>query len=228
MANIGLDAPPSKLGITNANTWHIPVDNLGDHYPSLDYFFAHPDQCSSLETPAFITFPSVKDCKGHGKDASTTSCQILLMANYEWFERFKAEEKEDGQADKRAEGYAALKKMWADKAVELLLRYYPLCSGHVDLVDISTPLSIEQFLSAYRGGAVGIDVTPERFCNSEVRERLDVVTPIRGLYMTGQDVGFLGITLCQVTGVLTAFRVSGLASSIKIVAASVFKGWGLL
>ena len=226
MANIGIDAPPSQLGITNSNTWHIPVDKFGDHYPSLDNFFSNPDQCSSLETPAFITFPSVKDCKGHGKDASTTSCQILLMANYEWFERFKADI--DGETDKRAEGYAALKKKWADKAVELLLRYYPLCSGHVDLVDISTPLSIEQFLSAHRGGAVGIDVTPERFCNSEVRDRLDVVTPIGGLFLSGQDVGMLGVTLCQLTGVLTAFRVSGLASSIKIVAASVFKGWGLL
>jgi hypothetical protein len=81
-------------------------------------------------------------------------------------------------------------------------------------------------LGAHQGGAVGLDVTPARFCDDAVREQLDVVTPINGLFMTGQDVGFLGVTLCQLTGVLSAFRIAGFSSSLKIVLHSTFRGWG--
>ena len=217
MVNIGLDASAFALGISNTNTWHIPCDSEGDHFPCLNKYFADPLSCSALETPAFITFPSVKDTQ-LGQAAPTTSCQFLFMAEYAWFESLK---------DRQAPEYAEVKKQWADKAVALLLRYFPLAEGHVDLVDVSTPLSIEEWLGAHRGAAVGIDVTPERFCDPEVRELLDVVTPVKGLYMTGQDVGFLGVTLCQLTGVLTAFRVAGFAASVKIVTASVLRGWGL-
>jgi hypothetical protein len=48
------------------------------------------------------------------------------------------------------------------------------------------------------GGAVGIDVTPQRFVDPLIRERLDPVTDIPGLYMTGQDTVLCGVTLCQV------------------------------
>lgn len=49
------------------------------------------------------------------------------------------------------------------------------------------------------GSAVGIDVTPDRFAASAVRDALDpVVTEIEGLYLTGQDTLLCGVTLAQV------------------------------
>jgi len=221
MANIGLDAPPDDLGITNANTWNIPCNSSGDHFPCLEKYFADPDQCSAIETPAFITFPSVK---AGAKGSKVTSCQILFMAEYSWFARFRGSGESKGRAV--PEEYERVKGVWADKAQSLLLKYFPRCEGHIALCNISTPLSIEQYLGAHQGGAVGIDVTPARFCDAKVREQLDVVTPIEGLYMTGQDVGFLGVTLCQLTGVLSAFRIAGFSSSLKIVLHSTFRGWG--
>ena len=65
-------------------------------------------------------------------------------------------------------------------------------------MDISTPSSIEQWLQADRGAAVGIDVIPSRFVDPVIRHRLDCVTDIHGLYMTGQDCVLCGVTLCQV------------------------------
>jgi hypothetical protein len=41
-------------------------------------------------------------------------------------------------------------------------------------------------------------VTPQRFVDPLIRERLDPVTDIPGLYMTGQDTVLCGVTLCQV------------------------------
>jgi phytoene dehydrogenase-like protein len=67
------------------------------------------------------------------------------------------------------------------------------------VIDISTPLTIEDYLNTPRGGAVGLDVTPKRFVDAELRDLLDPVSsPVKGLYMTGQDTMLGGVTLCQV------------------------------
>jgi hypothetical protein len=87
---------------------------------------------------------------------------------------------------------------------------------------MSSPLSAEDYLNAYKGNdgslilyrvpvrslhvmhslgsAVGIDVTPARFVDPEVRDILDpVVRNIKGLYLTGQDTLICGVTLAQVS-----------------------------
>ena len=86
----------------------------------------------------------------------------------------------------RTDGYDEFKKIWTEKCLKLFLKYFPKAKDHIEYLDLSTPLSIEQWLYAKRGGAVGLDVTPERFCNPEVRRLLDPVTDLPGLYMTGK------------------------------------------
>ena len=76
----------------------------------------------------------------------------------------------------------------------------------------------------YIGAAVGLDVTPERFTDPEIRRRLDCVTDIPGLYLTGQDTSVIGVTLAQLSGVTTAFRMTGFCSAVKIVLAAVLQG----
>ena len=65
----------------------------------------------------------------------------------------------------------------------LLLRFYPQLEGAIELVDVSTPLSIEHYLGAEGGGAVGLDQVPERFTDWSLVERLDARTPVEGLYL---------------------------------------------
>lgn len=89
---------------------------------------------------------------------------------------------------------------------------------------MSTPLSIEQWLHVKRGGAVGLDVTPKRFCDPAVREMLDPVTKCPGLYLTGQDSGICGVTLCQIAGLATAFRMEGFWAAAKILGQSIWLG----
>ncbi len=75
---------------------------------------------------------------------------------------------------------------------------YTKAKDHIELIDLSTPLTIENYLRATNGGAVGLDVTPDRFCNPVLREHLDPISKIPGLAMTGQDTTLCGVTLCQV------------------------------
>lgn len=220
MANIGLKASAKLLGITNTNIWHIPVDENGDCYPPLEEYFQSPLSCGDI--PAFITFPSLKDKSWVESHPEKTTCQMLLMAEYEWFEEYYREGK--GKAS-RAEGYETeLKEKWKQKCLEILYKYYPKCRDYIEVADISTPLSIEQWLYADRGGAVGLDVTPERFTNPNIRDHLDCDSGITNLWMTGQDTVVCGVTLCQLAGVITAFRIGGFFPSLKIVAQSMVKG----
>ena len=85
-------------------------------------------------------------------------------------------------------------------------------------MDGSTPLSIEHYLGAKEGGAVGLDQAPERFADWRIVERLDARTPIKGLWLTGQDTVTCGQPMVQSAGLITAFRVLGLQQSLQYLA----------
>ena len=215
--------PPSvmqEIDATNTNTWHIPTNEDGDAFEPLARFFHEPLVGSAVKNmPVFITFPSLKDQEWSVKHPGKTSCQMLVMAEYSWFESFR------GQTDKdRVAGYEELKKIWVDRCLEVFYVYFPKSRGKVEVADLSTPLTIEHYLRADKGGAVGIDVTPQRFTDPSVRDLLDVKSPIPGLFLTGQDTVLCGVTLCQLAGVITAFRMSGLWSAAKILATSILLG----
>ena len=74
------------------------------------------------------------------------------------------------------------------------------------------------------GGAVGLDVSPQRFCDPFIRRALDPVTDLPGLYLTGQDTAVVGVTLAQITGVITALRIEGIFAAVKILAQSIILG----
>ena len=42
MCNIGVAATPEEIGVTNTNTWHIPIDGEGDAFVPLEKFFSDP------------------------------------------------------------------------------------------------------------------------------------------------------------------------------------------
>jgi hypothetical protein len=54
--------------------------------------------------------------------------------------------------------------------MKIFLRYFPKAKDHIDFVDLSTPLSIESWLTQHKGGAVGLDVTPARFTDPTVSQ----------------------------------------------------------
>ena len=216
MCNIGISLSSEEIGATNTNTWHIPVNDQGDAFGPLNDYFENPLKTQD-QLPAFITFPSIKDQNFNKKFPNKVSCQMLLMAEYDWFDQFKGD-----TTMHRKEGYEELKEEWKKRCLKIFLKYFPKAQGHIEVCDISTPLSIEHYLGAHRGGAVGLDVIPERFISPQARQNLDVVTNIKGLYLTGQDTGIIGVTLAQLSGVTTAFRLSGFLSSSWILFQSIF------
>jgi hypothetical protein len=79
-------------------------------------------------------------------------------------------------------------------------------------------------LKACQGAAVGLDVTPTRFCDPKIQAALDPITTIPGLALTGQDTTICGVTLCQVSGLITAIRLEGYYAALKMVMQSILLG----
>ncbi|MEZ4352442.1 MAG: NAD(P)/FAD-dependent oxidoreductase [Myxococcota bacterium] len=213
MANIGLRGSAEALGLTCANLWYHPTRDDGDMFGAVEDFMRDPRD-PAHDPMIMVTFPSIKDRESAGgqRDPKTT-CQILCMAEYAWFERFA-----DRRTRRRGRDYEALKQAWADRLVALLLRFYPQLEGAIELVDVSTPLSIEHYLGAEGGGAVGLDQVPERFTDWSLVERLDARTPVEGLWLTGQDTITCGQPIVQGAGLVTAFRIAGFWRTIDYIA----------
>jgi phytoene dehydrogenase-like protein len=179
MANIGFrDVDPEALGIHNSNTWHIPVDASGDLFPKMKEYFSNPlgdRESGYLNIPTFITFPSLKDKAWSKAHPGKLSCQMLMMADYCWFEPFQWEINEAVSArdEKRwavaVEKLEQLKEEWKHRARQVFLHYFPQLESHIDLLDVSTPLAIENYLCAYRGlllslPALSLTLSSRRSC----------------------------------------------------------------
>ena len=212
MANIGLRGTAEELGLTCANLWYHPTRANGDMFGAVNDFMADPSN-PEHDPMIMVTFPSIKDRAGAEAHAGKTTCQMLCTVDYRWFEKFAA-----GQSRKRGPEYEALKAEWGERLVGLLLRFYPQFEGRIDLVDISTPLSIQHYLGANEGGAVGLDHTPARFTDWEVMRHLDSRTAIPGLWLTGQDTVTCGQPIAQGAGLITAMRMLGIWRSIHYLA----------
>ena len=95
------------------------------------------------------------------------------------------------------------KRQWADLLQEALIRQVPILEGKIDHAELSTPLSTRHFMNYQQGEMYGLGGTPERFRLRCLTPR----TPIRELYLTGQDVTTLGVTGALFGGVLTASAI---------------------
>lgn len=212
MANIGLRGTAEELGLTCTNLWYHPTREGGDMFGAVDDFMADPMN-PDHDPMLMITFPSIKSRKAGGTHGEKTTCQMLCMAEHSWFEQHAGL-----PTRRRGAEYKALKRAWGERFLEILLRFYPQLEGRIELVDVSTPLSIEHYLGTDKGSAVGLDQSPQRFTDWRVADLLDSRTPIDGLWLTGQDTVTCGQPIVQAAGLICAFRVLGLVESLRYLA----------
>ena len=212
MVNVGMRGSAEELGLTCANLWYHPARADGDMFGAVDDFMADPYN-PEHDPMIMITFPSIKDQEREDRYQGKTTCQILCTADYRWFEEFA-----ESPTRRRGPEYKALKAQWGDRLVKLLLRFYPQLEGHIELVDVATPLSIQHYLGTNEGGAVGLDQSPQRFTDWDVMRHLDSRTAVSGLWLTGQDTVTCGQPIAQGAGLLTALRILGFGGSIRYLA----------
>lgn len=222
MANIGIHNKDQQEALECQNLWPQPGGNGQSIFDGISKYLQDPLKVPPTEIPLMITFPSVKD-RAYDECAEYQTAQILALAKTEWFGPIEADE---GVKDRlptwkqpeRSQDYETLKEQWRARLEEAFLSYYPQLKGKIELFDVSTPLTIEHYLPTGSGSAIGLDVNANdsacRFTSMETMELLDMKTPVKGLWMTGQDTLLVGVPLAQAAGLMTALRIAGPLQSI--------------
>lgn len=189
---IGLDASDLELQLPKYNYW------LYSGYEFDKEIARHLEDPESLPPLAYISFPSAKDPDWPASHPGMSTIQVIGAASYEWVKQW-----EDGRWQKRGADYEAFKERFKNKMLEKLYEVAPQVKGHIVVCEVSTPLSTKHFSNYQAGEIYGLEHTPERFRLNWLR----VHTPIKNLYLTGQDLITVGVGGALFSGVLTASSI---------------------
>jgi len=191
---IGLQGTAAELGLPKTNFWIYQSEH---HDENVANFLKNP----AGDFPVvYISFPSAKDPDYLRRYPKTATIEIVAPTTYEMFAPWK-----DTVWGKRGEDYDALKETISRKLLEQLYQKLPQLRGKVDYYETSTPLSTAWFCRYERGELYGLDHTPERFDQDWLRPK----TPIKGLYLTGQDTLTCGVVGAMIGGLLTTLSIRG-------------------
>jgi len=189
---VGVKESAANLGISGTNLWIHPTP---DHDANTERIKTDPNApFSSL----YISFPSAKDPDFERRHPDRCTVEVVTLIPYNWFERWQ-----ETRLKRRGEEYEALKLELAARLQRELEYRVPALAGKIDYAELSTPLSTRHFMNHRRGETYGLAATPERFRLRCLTPR----TPIRNLYLTGQDVVTLGVAGALLGGVVTASAV---------------------
>lgn len=192
---IGLKHTAEELGLPKTNFWIYPGN---DYDAAVDTFVAD----ENAEFPVvYVSFPSAKDPDYLNRHPGTATIEIVAPAPFEWFEQWQ-----DSTWGKRGETYDAFKAKLGERLMACLYEKLPQVEGKVDYYEVSTPQSTNWFSAYQRGELYGLDHTAARLRQHWLGPR----TPVKGLWMTGQDTLTCGVTGAMMSGVLTVTAMVGM------------------
>ncbi len=188
---VGLKRTATELGLTGTNLW-IYQDT--DHDGNFARFLRDP---KAPFPSVYISFPSAKDPSFQDRFPGRATIEVIVLAPYEWFEPWAATRWKHRGAE-----YEHFKARFAERLLDQLYMHVPQVRGKVDFSELSTPLSTQHVSGHAHGEMYGLSSTPQRF-----RTRLRSQTPVRGLYLTGQDLAMAGVVGALYGGVMAASAV---------------------
>lgn len=195
---IGCKGSAAELKLPKTNLWIYPTPH---HEQNVANFRDNPE----AEFPLlYVSFPSAKDPEWDQHYPGKSTVQVITMAPYEWFERWRG-----STWNQRGADYDAFKDKLAKRMLEKLYEQMPQLWDAVDFYELATPLSTEWFHLYDRGEIYGLEHDAQRFR----QDWLHPVTPVKNLYLTGQDVVTAGVGGAMMGGVLTTAALLGSAQT---------------
>lgn len=191
---IGLKGTAEELNIPKTNLWVYPTP---DHEGNIARFMEDPSQDFPL---LYISFPSAKDPDWPKNYPGKSTVEVLTLGPYSWFEKWS-----DKTWNQRGEDYDTFKESFSRRLLDELFKHMPQLEAALDYYELSTPLSTQWFQLNDQGEIYGLDHDPERFKQSW----LHPVSPLKNLYLTGQDVVTAGVGGALVGGLMTTGAMLG-------------------
>jgi len=191
---VGLSQSDAVLGLQGTNLWVYPSF---DHDRNVEQFERNLDAPLPV---VYLSFPSAKDPDFQRRHAGKSTVEAITMLPYAAFDRWG-----ETRWKKRGDEYGEFKERLQARLFAELERQAPSVVGNIAYTELSTPLTTRHFMNYGHGEIYGIASTPDRFLMRELGAR----TPIRGLYLTGQDAAGLGVVGALMGGVISASAATG-------------------
>ncbi|MEZ4250652.1 MAG: NAD(P)/FAD-dependent oxidoreductase [Polyangiales bacterium] len=177
---LGLREPVTDLGCEGGNVW---IFDDYDHDAAID-------PLDGRLGVAYLSFPSARNPR-----AETHTAEVIVPLPHALVAKWSG-----ARWRRRGADYDALKARLTARILARLEKLAPGFGARVAYHELSTPVTIERFTGHDRGAIYGLPATPARFAMPWLGAR----TPVRGLFLTGADVGLLGIAGAAMGGVLAA------------------------
>jgi len=206
---LGLEGDIAARGATPANEWIYDSWNVDDLWrdPELD------ERAPAL----FISFTSLRDPTHVPGPRQQHICELVAPVAWSVFAQWDRSNSERGmcagtESAARSATYLAFKAMVERRLVAQFRGRFPELASCIRYVETSSPVSLASFTGAEHGAMYGLQTTPQRFLSQSLRPR----TPIRGLYLAGQDVATPGVMGAAMGGMMAAASIEpGLLKLIR-------------
>jgi all-trans-retinol 13,14-reductase len=124
---------------------------------------------------------------------------IIGACSYDDVERFK-----NDRVKHRSSEYISMKEKWQNIFIQVLLDQFPELKGKIEYTEVGTAVTNDYYLGTHRGAVYGLAHTPKRFQQHWLRAK----TPIKNLFLSGQDICCCGIGGALAGGYMCAYTMS--------------------
>ena len=193
---VSLELPDGIVDNNSHNSWIYPQADFIDMENKINM-----NEPWSQPMPMFVASGSEKDKSWGNKNKKT----IVVLSNtpWKWVEKWCHLNKQERKMDKGYQEYKVLcKEQMMDQG---FMKIYPHLKNYISDIEIGTPLSTNQYLSTMYGECYGEGLTPQKMLDNNYNS----ITPIKNLYLTGQDIITLGYVGSMYAGYLTANQICG-------------------
>ena len=101
---------------------------------------------------------------------------------------------------KRGDEYLDYKENFSQRIIDIIYKQCPNLKDKISYYELSSPLSTRDMAHYEFGELYGANHTPSRFRQKWLKPK----TPIKNLYLTGQDITTVGLPSALMSGMLTS------------------------
>lgn len=182
MLFLGMDRSPAEFGLRGENHWFMP--DLDDH----EGFHRRPG-----EGTLYVSFASLNN-----PAARYHTVEALELVDPKVVDQWRGTPEEE-----RADSYRKLKNDLTERLIARLEQRWPGFRSAIAFAELATPLSFETYQHSVMGSFYGLAATPQRLRSARAGCR----TPVKGLFVAGQDAWGSGVVGALAGGLMAANAV---------------------
>ncbi|MEU6609455.1 2Fe-2S iron-sulfur cluster-binding protein [Streptomyces shenzhenensis] len=182
MLFLGLDRSPAEFGLRGENHWLMP--DLDEH----DSILRPPG-----EGTLYVSFASLNN-----PAARFHTVEVLELVDPKVVEQWRGTPENE-----RPAGYRKFKDELTERMLARLEERWPGFRETIAFAELATPLSFETYQHSVLGSFYGLAATPRRLRSARAGCR----TPVKGLFVAGQDAWGSGVVGALAGGLMAANAV---------------------